>query len=504
MVKKRYEISKFLNAIVRRKDNADNEKEIKKSEDKNLEELKTDCSDRRADTPFLYFTILTVLLLIMVGSSAMTWTSPALIQLKMNNTRVNPLGRPIKTIEISMLLGIPMMANLVGSSVLPMLSDILGRKKMLYMCGVGFLMSTIGTAFSNRIYLLLLFNSITFCIQGASYALIPMYLTEVCEDHNRAKFGCIMTLFMPLGQLLTYLDGSVLKIKYFTLINSVPLLPFLAFFLVAPESPVYSMAKGRREQCLKSLKRLRGNKTEMEIQKDLEKINLGMEVQENRKRESKFLTIFYTKEGRLGLVFATLPMLFQYLSGAPIIIGLLAPIFDETKTLSGNTIAIIVGCVKVSCFFFISTIVERTGRKPLLVISCAGASMSLLLLAVYFYLLSIDSPAIQQLKFLPLLAVVLFIILYSVGLGSLPLSIISELFPSNLRPLAISIVTTFTAAISAVYSFGYPLLAEHIGTHWCFFIFSCCSLIGAFVMYFILPETKGKSLIEIQKILKEY
>ncbi|CAG9861743.1 unnamed protein product [Phyllotreta striolata] len=509
MVKKRYDIGKFVSSIVGRKENIDdNGKEIEKIDDKNDEELKTektdDGSDRRGDTLYLYFTVITVLLLIMVGSCAMTWTSPALIHLKTNNTDANPLGRPIKTIEISMLLGIPMMAGLLGSSLLPALSDILGRRRILYACGLCFLASTVGTAFSTKIYQLVLFQSVTFCVQGATYALIPMYLAEICEDHNRAKFGCIMTLFLPLGQMLTYIDGSLLNIKYFTLVNSLPLLPFLAFFLLAPESPVYSMAKGRREQCLRSLRRLRGNKTEAEILKDLERISQSLEAQEDRQRESKLLTILCTKEGRLGLAFAMLPMLFQYLSGAPIIVVLLAPIFEETKTLSGNTIAIIVGCVKVSCFFFISTIVERTGRKPLLVISCVGASMSLLLLAVYFYLLSIDSPAIQQLKFLPLLAVVLFIILFSVGLGSLPLSIISELFPSNLRPIAVSIVTTTTAAISALYSFSYPLLAESIGTHWCFFMFSCCSLTGAFLIYFVLPETKGKSVMEIQRILKEY
>ncbi|CAH1111734.1 unnamed protein product [Psylliodes chrysocephalus] len=464
----------------------------------NIEAIK-----KKPDTVFLYFTVVTAVLLMITGGTTLVWQSPAIIKFKSNDTDVNPLGKPIETIEISILAGVPMMMSLIGGLVLPKLGDLIGRKKALQCLGLAMLLCLTGTAFSNRFYLFVILISCSCIIYNGIWGLLPIYLIEISEDHNRAKFGCLLAVCMPLGQLYCYVVGSVFSIRYFTLLNALPLIPFLLLFLFAPESPVYSLLIGKQDECMETLKKLRSNKSKTEIQDDFDKIKIALEEQ-SKNTNFSLITIFNTKAGRLGYFLGALPMIVQFFSGVPTVMSLMAPTFNEIGIISGNTIAIVVGAVKVFIYLFTSLVIERTGRRPLLLISSIGAGLAVSLVGIYFYVKEINSTALDQLQFLPVLAIIAYVVLYSIGLGPIPVAVMSEMFPADLRPIGNGCITTSGGIILSVVTFSFPLLVEHIGTHWCMFIFALNCFLGALVIYFIMPETKGKSVVEIQKILKEF
>uniref|UniRef100_A0A6P7FMZ2 Facilitated trehalose transporter Tret1-like isoform X1 n=2 Tax=Diabrotica virgifera virgifera TaxID=50390 RepID=A0A6P7FMZ2_DIAVI len=464
------------------------------------EQLKN-IKDQKKDTRFLYFTMITSVLTWLSGGSSMVWPSPAIVKLKLNNRAENPLGRPITTLEISLLLGTQSAVSLLGSALLPKLSDILGRKRCIHLMGSAMFLSMLALAFSNNIYQFIIFFTLTLTFFAGIMGVLPMYLTEICEDHNRAKFGCLMAVCLPLGQLYTFLIGPLLSIQWYTLLLAVPLLPFVVLFPLVPESPLFLLKHEKEKECMFAIRKLRSNKTDEELNNDFLSISLGLET--NVQHGNKFIKLFNTKEGRYGLLLAIIPMFTQFLSGMPVILPLLAPIFNESgSNMSGNAIAICVGVTKLTCYLLTLLVVEKVGRKPLLLLSSMGTGFSIFILGTFFYLKHIDYYLINQIHWIPLVSILSFIIFYSLGLGSISLAMISVMFTVELRSTAMSFIITTTYSLVAFYMALYPLVSEAIGIHWCMWLFATTTFIGCFLMYMFLPETKGKSIEEIQDILK--
>ncbi|CAG9832160.1 unnamed protein product [Diabrotica balteata] len=287
------------------RDNALEEVKYIPTEERNVSKLKPEYKAKRPDTFFLYFTVATGVLTWMVGGNTIVWSSSAILKLKSNDTNINPLGKPITTVEISMMVGIPATVGLIGSMLLPKLADLIGRKRSLQVLGL-------------------------------------------------LIFTCI------------------------------PMIPFLLFFHFAPESPVYLLAKEKRGECIAAIRKLRNNKTDKELEVDLKKIDDIICLAKGSK-ESNILGLFRTKETRKGLLLALLPVTVQYLCGVPVLMPYMAPILNESgSNLSGSTLAIIMGVVKSTTYLFISNIIEKVGKRLLLLISCVGAGLSVSILGMHF------------------------------------------------------------------------------------------------------------------------
>ncbi|XP_057658520.1 facilitated trehalose transporter Tret1-2 homolog [Diorhabda carinulata] len=458
----------------------------------------------KPDTLFLYFVVFTGIILMLVSSATNVWTSPAIIKLHSNDTSENILGREITTIETSLLLGIPGVVSLIGACFLPKLADFMGRKKSLQSMGLGMFLSIVGLAFSNNIYLIIGFMCMIQIFCAGVWGILPVYLTEICDDHNRAKHGCLMTVFSPVGQLYGLIIGPMFNLRLFTLLIGLPLIPFLLLFLLAPESPTYSLTKGRYDESLKTLKKLRNNKTEIQIEHDFNSLKESTLTPDEQKQFSLIMLI-NTKECRIGLLLALLPILLQNFCGIQVITPLLGPIFNDSgSNISGDNIAIIVGTVKLITFIITTFIIESTGRKPMLIISAIGAGISATCLGISFYLKEVKSPLIDKFQWAPLVFICIYFVSYSIGLGPIPMAIMSELFTSDVRATAIAVISTLSSLLLAIYTALYPILAEMIGTHWCMWMFGVSCFFGSFLIFKLLPDVRGKSIAEIQIVLKNY
>lgn len=455
---------------------------------------------RKKDSLFLYFVVLTGTMSVIVGAGSFVWTSPVVPKLISNNTDENPIGRPATTTEISLIAGLPFLTMVFGSFLLGRLSEIIGRKKCLQFIGLGMFLSAVVVAFSTNVVFIIIFRCILFIFYNGALTVYPMYLTEICEDHNRAKYGCLMGVFLPFGNLYSYILGSFLNVRYYSLLLAAPLAYFLVFFFFAPESPIYSLIKGNQEECLQTLKKLRGGKSSEEIREDFEKIRNTVKEKTNT-NTSNISQIFVNKELRYAMVLALGPVLVQNLSGVTIIMAFMAPIFNSAG-FSGNYMSIIVGTIKVVTITITSFVVERTGRRRMLFASAIGTGFPLLILGTFFYLQNIKSPLIEHVQWLPLPCVICNVVMYSIGLGPIPMAIMGELFIPEVRAVAISIITAMMGFCIFVTTTSYPFMAEIFGIHWCVWMYSCICFSGAIFIYVMIPETKGKSLPEIQEYLK--
>ncbi|CAH1111742.1 unnamed protein product [Psylliodes chrysocephalus] len=443
-------------------------------------------------------------MLAVVAGSNVVWTSPALLKLTSNDTEINPLGRPVTTIEISMIAGIPSLSALVGTMVLPQLADVIGRKKYLLLNGLGMLIAGVSLAFSTTIIYIIITKSFLSFFACGAWTILPVYVIEICEKHNRTKFGCFIGIFHQIGHCYVYFVGPLFSLRIFTLIILTPALVFLMIFAIVPDSPIYLLSKGKVKEGKEALRKFRNNKSEEEL--EFEFVHIKKIVKDRAEaKKATMLVLFRKRQNRIALILALLPLIVQNFCGISIIMAFLAPIFNAAGTnISGNIAAVIVSSVKISCFVFTSFVIDKFGRRRMLLISSAGTGVPFIALALYFYLKYTNSSLLDSLQWLPLIAMLALIIMYSVGLGPVPPALVNELFPHDLRAASSAIINTMVNIIVFSLNVSFPLISQAYGIHCCLWIFSSFCFIGAILIYLFLPETKGRSFKEIQEMLNNY
>nr|QJX15785.1 major facilitator superfamily protein [Phyllotreta armoraciae] len=438
------------------------------------------------------------------GSAALAWPSSAITQLVSNDTDVNPLSKPITTIDISTMVSLPILLGLLGCLSAPYVTGRLGRKRLLLFNGFVMFLTTVCMAFGRSIFLIIACRCMFFVCFIGSLSIIPVYVTEMCENHNRAKFCSLTAIFMPVGQLMSYLIGANLSYKPFTLASSVPLAVFLVLFGFTTETPEYLLAIGRRSDCFKALRKLRSNKDTKEIIFDFEQIENNLKMKASAKKTG-LLALLKDRNARLGIVLALIPSILHHFCGDSAISTFLGPIFQSAGTnISIGLATAIVGVVKIFSLGISSFIVERKGRVFLLLSSALGCALFFTLIGLYFYLKKMGSSIVNDIRWLPLVGVVGYVVAFSVGLGPLPNTIMGELFSTDHRPIAVSIIIAVVTVFLFGLNFLFPLVTEYAGMHFSMWMFAFNSLFGAFCIYLFLPETAGKSISENQNVLTNY
>ena len=147
-------------------------------------------------------------------------------------------------------------------------------------------------------------------------------------------------------------------------------------------------------------------------------------------------------------------------------------------------------------------IVDKLGRRILLIASDTVMAICLFLLGLYFEMKKRDDDRVESLSWLPVTAICVFIIFFSIGFGPVPWLMLGEVFAADVKGLAGSISATLNWTLAFIVSKSFNNLVSAIDIGPTFWLFSGISCLGIIFVYFIVPETKGKSLAEIQKIIE--
>jgi len=169
--------------------------------------------------------------------------------------------------------------------------------------------------------------------------------------------------------------------------------------------------------------------------------------------------------------------------------------------IAPTTQTIIVGVIQVVITFISTLVVDRLGRRLLLIISGGVMAICTLLLGVFFYLKVDPDSDTSNLGWLPLTSVCVFIVAFSLGYGPIPWMIVGELFAPHIKGFASSLSCVFNWILAFLVTRFYSDLVSEFAIHTTFWIFTVLSGIGVVFVFFIIPETKGKTLDEIQSIL---
>lgn len=323
-----------------------------------------------------------------------------------------------------------------------------------------------------------------------------MYIGEISTDDSRGALGSFMQLFIVIGILYVNCVGPYVSYVMTQWICLIIPVAFAVTFWFMPETPYYYIGKGKRTEATKSLAYLRG-KSVGAVKEEMEVIEAS--VQESMQETGRFVDLFINKGNLKALIISCGLISFQQLSGINAILFYTKTIFEKTGSSLDPALATILVCaVQVLASGLTPLIVDRLGRKLILLISAAGMCLSLALFGVYFYMVSIESDSVPKLGWLPVTSLIAFVAVYCIGFGPLPWAVLGEMFPSNVKGIASSVVASTCWILGFLVAKYYSAMDEAVGSHWAFWIFGICCATAFVFTYTLVFETKGMSLKQIQ------
>lgn len=339
----------------------------------------------------------------------------------------------------------------------------------------------------------------------------PLYSEEISEVRIRGALGVYLDLMFNVGILYVYIFGAVLPYLWMSIASTILPVLFAVSFFWMPESPIYLLSKGQIDEAEKSLCWLRGagSQHSADIQDELKqmqsfikasKVNTSasdvkISIPAKISKSFKSISITSATAKAMNIIFGL--MAFRQLCGMNAVLAYTVEIFKVAgSSLNPHMCTIIVGIIQLMATFIPSFIVDRVGRRVLLIISGAGMGVCLLAMVIRFYLLNqgIDIPFMG---WLPVIAVNLYIVACSIGFGPLPWFMMPELLSNEAKNWVSSFAVCLNWALAFLVTKFFPIMINDMGSEATYGTFLVICLLGTIFVMIFVPETKGKSREEI-------
>ncbi|MDY0404202.1 sugar porter family MFS transporter [Virgibacillus sp. 179-BFC.A HS] len=391
----------------------------------------------------------------------------------------------------SMLLG-----AIVGSGFSGLLSDRLGRRRVVFMVAVIFIIGALVLAAAPNMSTLVVGRLIIGLAVGGSTAIVPVYLSEMAPTQQRGSLSSLNQLMITIGILVSYLVNYAFAPiegwRWMVGLAVVPSLILMIGVIFMPESPRW-LLEHKSEAAARSVMKLTRKPEEIDPE-----IREMREINEQSDSTWKVLSSSWLRRTLIvGCCFA----LFQQIIGINAIIYYAPTIFSEAGL--GNATAILgtvgIGSVNVIVTIFAIMIIDKIDRKKLLITGNIGMVASLIIMALLIWTIGMDS---NFGAWIIVACLTLFIIFFAFTWGPILWVMLPELFPMRARGAATGIAALVLSIGSLLVAQFFPLLSDALGIGEVFLVFA---VIGVAAMIFVikfLPETRGRSLEEIEVELR--
>ncbi|MTV37568.1 sugar porter family MFS transporter [Duganella radicis] len=395
------------------------------------------------------------------------------------------------------------LAGAMGSGLI---SDRLGRRRGLLIAALIFAVSSVGTGWAGSIGVFVLWRMLGGVAIGLASGLSPVYIAEIAPAEIRGRMVCLNQIAIVVGILGAQIvnlqiaepvpaGASLASIaaswngttgwRWMFVAAAAPSLAFLVGCLLIPESPRWLAARGDPDGAMRALRRLGGDAYASDA---LPAIHQSLGVRGSRglndvMREPRFRRVLL-----IGVVLAVL----QQWCGINVIFNYAQEIFASAGYAVSDTLFNIVITGVVNCVFTLLALdtVERWGRRRLMLLGCAGLTVIYLLLGACYLAGWQGWPL--------LLLVVSAIACYAMTLAPVTWVALSEIFPNEARGACMAVATTALWAACFLLTYTFPLINHGIGTGPTFWLYALLCALGLVFVYRHLPETRGKSLEEIE------
>lgn len=441
-----------------------------------------------------YLISLAVSLAAITAGVSVYWSTPMIPKFHSHEAAIE-----ITQEEASWVASLSSPGYVVGSLASSFVVDRFGRRAAIIGSAVPMAVGTIILQIATKAWMLYMTRLIWGFSTGIFMTVSFIYFVEIADKEIRGKLSVAIRFMFNFGSFLVVSVGSF--VSYTTLNRMLIVLPighFVACWFI-PETPHFYIKEGKVEAAEKSLQLLHGCKDQNELQSRLE--SLRSDVKKQTRRPGTFKELFTGEQYRRAIVIVIGIKTTQIMSGSLPIQQYAGLIIQESHADIPLSAALIsFGAVRFVAGIISSYLVDKVGRRPLLIVTYICTGVTLIIVGIYFYfqeVVGIDIETSSPLRYIPFVGVFLSISLSTIGYDSLVYIIPAEIFPINVKSLAITYLNIYGGLMNFLAVKGFQNMRDWTGLYGVFWYFAAFALLGGTFSFFMAPETKGKSLREI-------
>lgn len=401
----------------------------------------------------------------------------------------------LTSVEHGLTVSIALIGTVLGSLAGSVPCERIGRRNTLMVIAAIYLLSSLGTAFATNWYVFLVFRFVGGLGVGASSVTAPVYISEIAPAEKRGRLVALFQFNIVLGILLSYFSNYLIgqegetAWRWMLGVQAFPSLLFLILLQLVPESPRWLiLRKGKVDEATAVLKEIMPVGYEVEIEN----------IKSNRLQNSGSAGVnqLLSRKYRFPVFLAVLFAVFNQVSGINAIIYYAPRIFEMTGLGRTSSLLSTVGIGLVNFVFTLIALqfIDRIGRKTLMLIGSVGLISTLGLVAQAFYTQNFSGWAVT-------VYLLVYIAFFAFSQGAVIWVFMAEIFPNQVRAKGQTLGSFTHWIMAAIIAFSFPMLAEKMGGGNTFLFFCIMMVLQLVFVWKVMPETKGKSLEQIEKSL---
>uniref|UniRef100_A0A1B6F4Y1 Major facilitator superfamily (MFS) profile domain-containing protein n=1 Tax=Cuerna arida TaxID=1464854 RepID=A0A1B6F4Y1_9HEMI len=407
--------------------------------------------------------------------------------------------------DISWIASVQPLVAPISSLLTGYLVDKLGRLNTIKVAVAPYMIGWLCIAVAHNFNLLMVGRVLTGISSGLACNPAVVYITEVARPVYRGALISLAISLASTGVILVYAKGAFLHWRTISWISmSYCILPLLLMSLLAPESPVWLISRGRTEQASMSLtyfhkKDIKAGSAEQKLEELLKEHNRKLSHgNQNRPSFGRQLRAFLRPTGYKPSLLLTLIFIFQQFSGIYVTIFYAVTLLKSLGTsMDPNVGSIILGIVRLITGLLTMILLKKFNRRPLFIVSCIG--MAIFIFISGYFTKEITEGHMEK-NTIPVFCILMYVSVASFGFMSIPWTMTAELFPIEIRGMAQSLMMAVANLILFAVLKIYPFLDEMFGGAYAVqWMFATVSAASSVIIFLFMPETHKKELSEIQE-----
>ncbi|HEV8083869.1 MAG TPA: sugar porter family MFS transporter [Chitinophagaceae bacterium] len=400
----------------------------------------------------------------------------------------------LNTVEHGFTVSIALIGTIFGALLGSIPSDRFGRKTTLIIIASLYLLSSLGTALAGNWYLFLIFRFLGGVGVGASSVTAPVYIAEIAPANMRGRLVAMFQFNIVLGIVISYFSNYLIGAsdaswRWMLGVQAFPSLLFLILLRFVPESPRWLFLKRNKVEEARRILQIINPGTSDEVLENIRNNDIEEKASGNTDQ-------LFTKNNRFPVFLAIAFAMFNQVSGINAIIYYAPRIFEMTGLGRSSSLLSTVGIGAVNLIFTLLAInfIDKVGRRKLMLIGSFGLIATLGLVAYTFYSENFRGISIT-------IYLLVYIAFFAFSQGAVIWVFISEIFPNQVRAKGQTLGSLTHWVLAAVIAFSFPVITEKLGAGNTFLFFTIMMVAQLIFVWKIMPETKGRSLEQIEKSL---
>lgn len=392
-----------------------------------------------------------------------------------------------------------LIGTIIGSILVGRPADIIGRRNVLFVLALFYFVSALGSALAWSWISFLLFRFLGGLAVGGASVVSPMYIAEISPAKYRGRLVAVTQFNIVFGILLAFFSNyiittfnlGVIEWRWMFGVEALPAAAFFVLLFLNPHSPRWLVTQKRTDEARNVLEKCGTDSGDVEV--EINEIQASLDIEHHTLQEP-----FYTKKYMKPILLAVAIAMFNQLSGINALMYYAPHIFKMAGagTSSAMLQTVAVGSTNLVFTIAAMAIIDFFGRKNLMLVGSIGYILSLGTTAWAFYTFGTDFTPLGST--VVLVSLLVFIASHAFGQGAVIWVFISEIFPNRVRARGQALGSFTHWVMAAAISWTFPVIADISGAH-IFAFYAICMVGQLFWVIFVMPETKGISLEQIQK-----